>query len=139
MPTDYSWPLIYSLINIKQQENKPACAPCARKPVCSVELCGKQDRFLVGGFLSSSSGSLLVFIINIPRQILLRLYLAKQTDPRSTAETFASAVVLISTGHWMVDSNVVRSTLWRSPADVCQVASLHMSNLVIPATGTAFS
>lgn len=95
MPTDYSWPLIYSLINIKQQEDKPACARCARTSVCTVELCGKQGCFLVGGFLYASSGSLLVSIINIPRHILLRLYLAKQTDPCSTAEPFASAVVLI--------------------------------------------
>lgn len=115
------------------------CAQCARKSVCAVELRGKQDRFLVGGFLSSSSASLLVSIINIPRHILLRLYLAKQADPRSTAEPFASAVVSLSTGHWMVDSNVVRSTLWRSSANVCQVASPHMSNFVIQATGMAFS
>lgn len=107
MPTDYSWPLIYPLINIRQQEDKPACARCARKSVCAVELCGKQDCLLVGGFLSSSSGSLLVSVINIPRHLLLRPYLAKQTDPRSTAERSASAVVLISAGHWMVDSNVV--------------------------------
>lgn len=95
MPTDYSWPLIYSLINIKQREDKPACARRSRTSVCPVELCGKQDCFLGGGFLCVSSGSLLVSIINIPRHILLRLYLAKQTDPRSTAEPFASAVVLI--------------------------------------------
>lgn len=95
MPTDYSWPLIYSLINITQQEDKPACARCSRTSVCPVELCGKQDCFLGGGFLCASSRSLLVSIINILRHVLLRLYLAKQTDPHSTAEPFASAVVLI--------------------------------------------
>ena len=68
MPTDCSWPLIYSLINIKQQGDGPPvlgdqerCRLCGERRVSRLRLSARVSCFS------------LVPIINIPVHILLRM------------------------------------------------------------------